>query len=365
MLNPSAILDKVYRSRKLPARFDGEIHTFDLDKTYLATEFETLSGLVRIPFESAEEKQNIPGAAALVREIRRGPKQDEGPTPLYFISGSPSQMEGVIREKFKLDGVTFDGILFKDFTSALKRFKFRMIIDKIGYKLNALLYARSTFPRKADEVLYGDDSEYDATIYSLYSDILAGRLEDFEVLTILKRWQIDRGELEKIRKSLTRLRQSGWKSRDAVKRIFIHLETGSSPADYLTLTQKVTPTKNYFQTAILLYQMQQISRAGLFRVISELLRVYKFRMIDFLASTEDLLSRRLIDRREAKKLLKIISKGNPLALPLQWLADMRDQFSGIIEEVNMMPPQLAGTNRKDKERPALDLYLKYTPKRRV
>ncbi|MCB1201468.1 MAG: hypothetical protein KDK41_12545, partial [Leptospiraceae bacterium] len=155
-----AELEKVYRNRRLPAKYDGIICTFDLDKTYLATEFETFSGLVKIPFEKAEEKRNIPGTASLVRELRRGVKKDQTPTPIYFISGSPRQLENVVREKLELDGVSFDGILFKDFGSALRKLQFKKLIDKIGYKLGALLYARSVFPAKANELLFGDDSEY-------------------------------------------------------------------------------------------------------------------------------------------------------------------------------------------------------------
>ena len=34
---------------------------WDLDKTYLRSEFDTLRGLVRIPFEHAEDKVNVPG----------------------------------------------------------------------------------------------------------------------------------------------------------------------------------------------------------------------------------------------------------------------------------------------------------------
>ena len=202
-------VESVYGSRKFPLKYDGIICTFDLDKTYLATEFETLSGLVKIPFEGADEKRNIPGAAALVREIRRGTSKKEAPVPLYFISGSPRQLEKVVKKKFSLDGVSYDGILFKDFTSALKRFKFKRIIDKIGFKLSALLYARSVFPFRADEVLFGDDSEYDATIYSIYSDILSGRIEPFELMTILKKWDVDLEEREQIEKNLDRLYQAG------------------------------------------------------------------------------------------------------------------------------------------------------------
>ena len=46
-------------------------YRWDLDKTYLDTHFESLSELVRIPFQDAEDKVNVPGSAALLRELTR------------------------------------------------------------------------------------------------------------------------------------------------------------------------------------------------------------------------------------------------------------------------------------------------------
>ena len=45
------------------------VYRWALDKTYLDTQFETLSEAVRIPFEEADDKVNIPGSAALLREL--------------------------------------------------------------------------------------------------------------------------------------------------------------------------------------------------------------------------------------------------------------------------------------------------------
>ncbi|MBN8221223.1 MAG: hypothetical protein J0L53_09880, partial [Spirochaetes bacterium] len=176
-------LEKIYGVKRSNSKYDGLVCTFDLDKTYLDTRFESFRKLMRIPFEKAEEKKNIPGVAAVVRELRRSPGESRPPVPIYFISGSPEGMTKVVTEKLKLDGVGFDGILFKDWRAAVKKFQFKKIIDKIGFKLAALIYARSVFPLKAQELLFGDDSEYDATIYALYSDIVAGNLEHYEVLT--------------------------------------------------------------------------------------------------------------------------------------------------------------------------------------
>lgn len=365
-----AQIQSVYKTRKLPAKYDGNICTFDLDKTYLATNFEKISGLVKIPFEKAEEKKNIPGASAIVKEIRKGLHKDSIPTPIYFISGSPKQLENVIREKLEMDGVIFDGILFKDFISAIRKFQFKKLIDKIGFKLGALLYARNIFPPKAQEFLFGDDSEYDALIYSLYADIVCGNLEDFEVLTILHKWDIAKDEFNLIKEALQLLRSSPFKPKEnSVQKIFIHLETGTSPMMYSDFSSKIIPTRNYFQTAIVLYQMDVITRAALFRIISEFIHIENFTVNDFTVSTEDLITRNLMEKKEARKLLKIISKGNPLALPIRLLTDLKLELNKMAETFSRMPDAVIKNpmrkNNSDLQLSLVEKYLRIEPKRNV
>lgn len=359
-------LEKVYNTKRLPHEYAGIVCTFDLDKTYLATRFEKLSGLVKIPFEKAEHKQNIPGTAALVRELRRGVNQTI-PTPIYFISGSPEELESVIREKFDLDGIAFDGILFKNFREALKRFNFKKIVDKIGFKLSALLYARSVFPPQSDEILFGDDSEYDSTVYSLYADIIAGHLKDYEVMTILKKWEVDEEDIELIGESLRQLHRSEFKLRPAVRRAFIHLEVKSSPDDHNQFNDSVIGTQNYFQTSVLLYNMGHISKAGLFRIIMDLTRQYSFRAHDFASSLEDLIRRSLIEAREAQELLKLVSMGNPLMVSRGWMMEFMAEVNRVIDRLSHLPDQL-NPARPAAEKTKLTLiqkYLQYQPKRRV
>jgi len=360
-------LEQMYGQRRSASRYDGYVCTFDLDKTYLDTRFESLRKLVRIPFEKAEHKKNIPGVAAMVREIRRGKGGSHPPVPLYFISGSPEGMHKVVAEKLRLDGVGFDGILFKNWRAAVKRLQFKKIIDKIGFKLAALLYARSIFPLKTEELLFGDDSEYDATIYSLYADIVAGELESYEVLTILKKWQVARDEMNLIEHNMQRLKESGYKQRDAVQRIFIYLDQKTPAHWHTTLSDKVVPTQNYFQTAVILYKMDAITRAGLFRIISDMIRNYRFGVTEFTTSTEDLLRRNLIDKNEARKLLKIVYRGNPLALPRRIISDLRSDFVRTIDSFSRVPETIMPPNRRDSDKhiSLVERYLRFEPKRHV
>ena len=47
------------------------IFRWDLDKTYLRTDFETVRDLIKTALQTPEEKVNVPGAVELLRELKR------------------------------------------------------------------------------------------------------------------------------------------------------------------------------------------------------------------------------------------------------------------------------------------------------
>jgi len=59
------------------------VYRWDLDKTYLLTDFDSLRGIMRTAMEPAWAKRAVPGATALVRELgREGPGwRPRGPPP--------------------------------------------------------------------------------------------------------------------------------------------------------------------------------------------------------------------------------------------------------------------------------------------
>ncbi len=358
-------LNKVYRRSIFTDRAKDYVITFDLDKTYLDTEFETLSGLLKIPFESAHKKKNIPGSDSVVRELRRSGK--DFPRALFFISGSPTRMENVIRQKLAIDKVEFDGILLKNFSAAIRKFQFKKLIDKVGFKLSALLYGRSVYPLETDEILFGDDSEYDATIYSLYSDIIAGNLSKEEVLTILRKWNIYHDEIETIDWALDNLEYMGWIPRKAVAKIFIHMETGSTPRDFLTFSEKITPTYNYFQTAIILQNEEFFTRFGIYRVISDLINIYEFQQSDFQQSLEDLILRDMLEIREAKRILRTVKKAESKEKLNLFLPGILLDFKNIIKTSHKLKKKLPSGffQRKNPPANAFEKYINITLERRV
>jgi len=229
------------------------VYRWDLDKTYLKSDFESLRKMVRMTFERAADKVNEPGVVALIRALKQSARQEGRTALVYFISASPPQIGRAIREKLALDGVEADGIVFKDQLQHLMRGRFRYLREQVGFKLAELLKARLTAPEGAIEFLFGDDWESDPLIYSLYADVVAGRLDPQALREILVRLRIDPARLAEIDAHSHRLSAA-----NAVCRIFINLERRTPPARFRSFGTRLVPTFNYFQTALVLHQESAI-----------------------------------------------------------------------------------------------------------
>ena len=131
------------------------IFRWDLDKTYLRTDFDSVRDLIRTALQRPEDKVNVPGADALLREVTR--PHPDGRAVLTFISGSPEQMCRTIEQKFALDGVRPDAFILKPQLSLLLKGKLRALRGQVGYKLDALLLVRLISPLATDS-LFGDDA---------------------------------------------------------------------------------------------------------------------------------------------------------------------------------------------------------------
>ena len=127
--------------------------------------------------------------------------------------------------------------------------RFRFLREQVGFKLAELLKARLAAPPGAVEFLFGDDWESDPIIYSLYADVIAGRLEHDALADILVRLRIDPARLVEIKALSQRIAPA-----DAVRRIFINLERRTPPDRFRAFGARLVPTFNYFQTALVLYE---------------------------------------------------------------------------------------------------------------
>ena len=170
--------------RLLPPDWSGPVYVWDIDNTYLRTEYANLRDLLRIRFEAPQDKRPVPGAVALLAGLRRrgvdpGPEGERGEgqerPPIYFVSASPTTMRPVLEKRMLIDGVVHDGITFRDLD------KLRYLRDIFAYKLVALLTLRREGPSGAEEHLFGDDREHDPWVYATYDRVCAGALRGAEL----------------------------------------------------------------------------------------------------------------------------------------------------------------------------------------
>ena len=253
-------------ARVFPADFRGEVFVCDIDRTYLMTRFSSLKGIAQIPIEFAIDKQAIEGMVVLLKEVRRGPGTRSRQTPLYFLSASPRQLRPVIERKMLLDGLEFDGTTFKDWGKVLLSLTPGRLREQVGFKVTALVAGRQDLPAAAEEVLIGDDLESDALSFALYADYLAGRLDEAEVLFILRSQGVSASDVDGIRRLRRLLPTSA-----GVKRAYVRLERAAhSPETFLAFAPGVIACRGALQMALAFHEQGSISRAGVLRVARDL-----------------------------------------------------------------------------------------------
>jgi hypothetical protein len=262
------------------------VFRWDLDKTYLKSDFDTFRDLWRSAFEKAEAKQAIPGAAALVRECRKLER-----ARVTFISGSPEQMRKVLTRKLELDGVEFDEFILKANLKNLLRGRFRALREQVGYKLPALLADRARCAAETHEVCFGDDAEADAFVYSLYADLLAGNigLSVLEEILTLARVYPD--------VAARTLELAGQIERSpAVDRIFIHLDRRSPSARFHKYGRRLVPVFNYLQAGLVLIDDDLLPAGAAVTIAREMMEKFEYTQLALRNSAEDLLRRGRIGR---------------------------------------------------------------------
>jgi len=277
----------------LSQRRNEIVYRWDLDKTYLRTEFDTLRDLVRTAFEPASRKRAYPGASTLLREIRA-----TDPAAIFILSGSPEQMRSVLEAKLRLDGIHWDGFTLKPSLRNLVRGKFRFLRDQLSYKLTALLRSRTNVSPETDEILFGDDAEGDAFIYSLYADIAAGRVTQELLMKIAELAEVYPEDIPELVRIAARVPRS-----DTVRRIFIHLERVSSTAGFGEFGRRVCPFYNYLQPALVLVDLNVLDARAALRVAADLVIDQAFDADGLVASHRDLAMRGQVGPSTAERVI--------------------------------------------------------------
>ncbi|MEO8842617.1 MAG: hypothetical protein ABI591_16020 [Kofleriaceae bacterium] len=319
----------------LPAGAQLPKHTFrwDLDKTYLRTEFDSFADLAKSAFETAADKRAFPGATALLRALH----QDEH--RICIVSGSPTQMRQVLAAKLALDGVQYDEFVLKNNLKNILRGRFRALRAQIPFKLPAML--RSRIAAAAEhETLFGDDAEADAIIYCLYADVVAGRVSigDLERVLIASRAYDDDAQ------HCLDLAQAVPKG-DAVRRMFIHLDRRSPPVGFRRFGPRLVPVFNYFQAALVLYEDKVLSARQVIFVALEMIDSKQYELGHLATSVQDIVRRGRIARDTA---MQLVADSNEAAASgalsgrtdLPPFEQISEAFRARIRELGNTPPQV-------------------------
>ena len=286
-------LDVVYFDYETKAKIDtaDEVYIWDLDKTYLDTSIDSLSGLFHTIFDKAFTKKNVPGTPDMIRSLSRYRKKhfNEQDFPLFFVSASPPQMESKVYEKFVLDEIHPIGMFYKDNLKNLAPKKFLFLKKQIGYKIQSLLQLRTRLSKNVRMICFGDDSESDATIYNLFSDICARRHTETRLTVLLEELGVNYAQIDEI----LRL-QNVINIQDPVEKIYINLATDTDPEYYLKYGRRTLPTYNSFQAALDLVQDQRLSLEELGFIANGLVEKYKFTTDQLVSAFEELIRRRVL-----------------------------------------------------------------------
>ena len=320
------------------------VFRWDLDKTYLRTEFDTARDLLKSAFETASDKKAYPGATALLRALRQSDEHR-----ICIISGSPTQMRKVLVAKLALDGITFDEFVLKNNLRNILRGRFRALRSQVPYKLPALLESRTHVLHAPPETLFGDDAEADAIVYSLYADILADRITTDELRRIL---EAARAYDDEIARTLNLQKRVG--KGDSVRRILIHLDRRSPTARFEQFGGRVVPIYNYFQAALLLYADDLLTARQVLFIASEMLEDPAIEIATLANSLQDLLRRGRLSPEVATRLAqqaRAAAQAGALAgrTGLPSFDEVAWAFSYRVRQLGSLPPA-----RDPSEHPELD-----------
>jgi hypothetical protein len=262
------------------------ITRWDLDRTYLRTELEMLGELWQRAVEPPNRQRSVPGATTLLRELK------SSGACVHIISASPRHLRPALEAKLGLDRVVWDELTPKPSLGKLVRMRWRRLRDQVGHKLSALLEARARDQQLAPgahllpEVLVGDDAEADAFVYSLYADILTGRVDRALLKRVLQQGHAYSDQVVRCLDAVARLSHG-----PVVERILIHLERQTPPSDFNPYRPRLVPFYNYLQAAFVLAEDGRIGAAAVLRVASAFVLRHRFDCEALARSYLDLLRR--------------------------------------------------------------------------
>ncbi len=300
--------------RRLPPDYDGLVVTCDVDKTYLDTDFKSLKGLARIPFEWGEDKVGIVGMRSVLRGLRAGVGDISAQTPFYFLTASPPILASALTRKMLLDGVQCDGITFKDWQRLLLTYRRpRWIKQQLPYKLAALFHQRRLFGKHINEILIGDDMEADALVYAIYADAVAGRLDERALRNRMREQACAEVLAEEVVQEFKLLPDPT----DCVQQVYIYLAKQTEPARFHQFGSDLIVCKSPFQLAVHLWCCGRVRGEVVMQCAQQILKQSNNDRRELATQLKDLAQRDLLPHPQADELNQLLAE---LDLPVDvWL----------------------------------------------
>lgn len=252
-------------------------------------------------------------------------------------------MRPVLTSKLQRDGIRWKSFTLKPSLRNLRRGRLRYLKEQLGYKLGSLLSSRLQADPSFDEILFGDDAEADAFVYSLYADICAGVVERSaleNLLDVARVFPEDRLAILTGFDTIVR--------RPCVRRIFVHLDRVCAPSDFEALGQRVCPIYNYFQAAVLLHNMGLLSPAVTLDVGQRMAEEGLFSPDALLASILDLAERTPLSRDRLRE-LSLIEGAAHFASLQEGLRNRVDQLV-LADPANQEAIDYLGLHLRDRRR---------------
>jgi hypothetical protein len=215
--------------------------------------------------------------------------------------------------------------------------------NQVGYKLPVLLESRLRFGFEAGETLFGDDAEADAFVYSLYADIVAGRVDlelMIDVMEAARLYDDERGRLLHLFEDVEKARAKAGSSLAAepVRRIFIHLDRLTPPTRFNAYGPRLVPIYNYFQSALVLLADGQLQPKSVLKVAVEMVQGYGYNLISLSNSFQDLIRRGVPVSQVAGALGDALTSHNPLLAALLPAPDILAAFANRVASLGAPPP---------------------------
>ena len=201
-------------------------------------------------------------------------------------------------EDFSIDKIIPLGCFYKDNLRNLTPKRFWRLRKQVGYKLQALMQLRVKLKENVKQVVWGDDSESDAIIYNLYSDICSRRIGTNDIRNILKFYSVTGEQIDTIL-----LLQSQCPENDPIDKIYINLAADTDPDYYLKFGRRTVATYNTFQVVCDLFQQDRLGYDEIFLIADDMLKNYGFTIEELMRSFDDLVRRHILGEITVLKLV--------------------------------------------------------------